>query len=250
MVIFYWYPGSNRKDLSCKMNSRSGFSHKTAFLAFLLVSIVLSGVLSGVGTVKGNLIQTTSRNRPTPIEGSGDRKNPNKSNAKTPIVLGMAYLDLNQLADANSIDEADNARWSLVRGTKSAKGIYSTRHGVNWDALRVIEASGTFLIPAGSSWSFNKTFRGGVGYKYASGVYAGGHCALATLFRAAAMHAGLPNRAKPHSWPVPGFNLNETVSIWWGRDDLVLHNPTRQDLQLVWNLSVDGIDLSVIGQKD
>lgn len=46
------------------------------------------------------------------------------------------------------------------------------------------------------------------------------------VFRAAAIQAGLPNQAVQHQWPVPGFPMDETATIWWGRDDLRLHNPT------------------------
>jgi hypothetical protein len=80
----------------------------------------------------------------------------------------------------------------------------------------------------------------------ASGVLAGGHCALATVFRGAAIQAGLPAEAKPHLWPIPGFQLSETVNIWWGRDDLLVHNTTSQDLSLAWELTPQGVGVSVV----
>ena len=161
-------------------------------------------------------------------------------------LLGSAFLDLNRLATANSIDESDNARWSLVRGTSSQDDVFSPASGVDWQTLRTLSQSGSYDLPDGNTWSFNETFGGGPGYKMASGVLAGGHCALATVFRGAAIQAGLPNQAIPHQWPIPGFPLDETVTIWWGRDDLLIHNPTGQDLSLNWDLSPQGIKISIL----
>jgi hypothetical protein len=160
--------------------------------------------------------------------------------------LGSAFLDLNQLAEQNSIDESDNARWSLVRGTPAGSRVYDSANGVNWEALRQVTASGSYRIPAKASWSFNNTFADGPGYKIASGVLAGGHCALATVFRAAAIQANLPTQAIPHRYPIPGFPLNETVTIWWGRDDLTVENTTAEALDLNWALSPGGIEISIL----
>jgi vancomycin resistance protein YoaR len=101
-------------------------------------------------------------------------------------------------------------------------------------------------VPVGSSWSFNATFGGGPGYKQASGVLAGGQCALATAFRAAALKAGLPAQSIPHLYPVPGFTHSETVTIWWGTYDLKIENPTGQALSLVWKLTPAGVDVSIM----
>jgi vancomycin resistance protein YoaR len=117
---------------------------------------------------------------------------------------------------------------------------------VDWQTLRTLNQSGSYDLPAGNTWSFNETFGGGLGYKMASGVLAGGHCALATVFRAAVIQAGLPNQAIPHHWPIPGFPLDETVTIWWGRDDLLVHNTIGLDVSLNWDLSPDGIKISIL----
>ncbi len=160
-------------------------------------------------------------------------------------IFGQAYLDLNALAQANSIGEADNTRWSLIRRTPTAAQVYDSENDVNWNKLRKVFQQGIILIPAGFEWSFNETFKEGPGYKVAGGILAGGHCALATVFRAAATKAGLPTEARPHRWPIPGFSLEETVNIYWGRDDLVIHNTTGQDLYFLWEVSLDGIEVTV-----
>ena len=160
-------------------------------------------------------------------------------------VLGRAYLDLNKLAQAYSVDDADNVRWSLVRRTPAAAQIYNREAGVDWETLRHLAETGTILLPAGFSWSFNETFQRGPGYKEAEGVLAGGHCALATTFRAAAIQAGLPTEARPHAGPIPGFPLEETVNIWWGRDDLVVRNTTHQDLYFIWEVTTDEVAVAV-----
>jgi hypothetical protein len=165
-------------------------------------------------------------------------------------VLATATLDMARLAKSNTIDEADNARWSLVRGSPSGAKLYQSKTGVDWKTLRQVSQSGTFTLPAGKFWSFNQTFRDGVGYKIASGVLAGGHCALATVFRVAASRAGLPTEARQHRSPIPGFTLAESVNIWWGRDDLIVRNPTAQDLTLAWALTPDAITVSVISGKN
>jgi hypothetical protein len=160
-------------------------------------------------------------------------------------IFGQAHLDLNALAQANSIGEADNARWSLIRRTPVAAQVYDPDNGVNWSALRNVCQTGTILVPAGFSWSFNQTFQEGPGYKEASGILEGGHCALATAFRGAAIDAGLPTQARPHRWPIPGFALEKTVNVYWGRDDLVVHNTSGHDLYFLWEVSPDGIEVTL-----
>jgi hypothetical protein len=211
---------------------QASFPHEVILTAVLLMSAVMVCLLLSLG--KAQPSQAASR-RHTPVPVS-----------PAATVLGSAFLDLNQLARANSIDEADNARWSLVRGTSTEGDVYSQASGVDWQSLRTLSQSGAYDLPAGNTWSFNETFGGGPGYKIASGVLAGGHCALATVFRAAAIQAGLPNQAIPHQWPIPGFPLDETVTIWWGRDDLLIHNTTGQDLSLNWDLSPQGIKISIL----
>jgi len=220
---------------------QAGIPHEVILTAALLMSVVMACLLLSLGKAQSNLPAKAGRagqsatRRRTPVPASP---------GETP--LGSAFLDLNQLARANSIDEADNARWSLVRGTPTEGDVYSQAGGVDWQTLRTLSQSGAYDLPAGNTWSFNETFGGGPGYKMASGVLAGGHCALATVFRAAAIQAGLPNQAIPHQWPIPGFPLDETVTIWWGRDDLTVHNTTGQDLSLNWDLSPQGIKISIL----
>lgn len=143
------------------------------------------------------------------------------------------------------MDDVDNIRWSLVRRTSAAGNVYRPEAGVEWSALRAIAESGTILLPAGFAWSFNETFQRGPGYKDALGVLAGGHCALATVFRAAATQAGLLAESLPHARPFPGYPLEQTVNIWWGRDDLVIRNTTDQDLVFVWALESDRLQVTV-----
>jgi hypothetical protein len=215
---------------------------KMTLAAALLVSVLLIGAFLSVNNVKGSTGQPSVLNASIPL---------NQPKAATivartmPETLGSAFLDLNLLAENNSIDEADNARWSLVRGTPTESQVYGEGNGVDWAALRYVSLSGTYRVAAGGMWSFNQTFQEGHGYKIASGVLAGGHCALATVFRAAAIRAGLPNQAHPHRWPIPGFPLTESVNIWWGRDDLAIENTTAQTLYLAWKLSPEGIEVSV-----
>jgi hypothetical protein len=154
-------------------------------------------------------------------------------------------LDLLDLARYSSLDEADNVRWSLVRGSALEEGLIHDEDGVNWKALRNVTLSGSFRVPAGSRWSFNTVFQGGKGYKKAAGVLAGGHCALATVFRVAALRASLPTQARQHRYPIPGFILSETVNIWWGRDDLYISNPTKQGFLLAWRLEPGGVTVTV-----
>ena len=159
--------------------------------------------------------------------------------------LSQAYLDLDVLARNYSVGEVDNLRWSLVRRTPAAAEIYDQERGVNWPDLRRLSQTGTILLPAGFRWSFNETFQQGPGYKKAGSILAGGHCALATVFRAAAVQAGLPVESRPHAPPIPGFSSEESVNIFWGRDDLVVHNDSDQDLHFVWALTPDGVEIAV-----
>jgi hypothetical protein len=163
------------------------------------------------------------------------------------VHAGRASLDLAALAQANSIDEADNLRWALIRRTPIAVQVYREGKGVNWEALRGVSQSGTILLPAGFTWSFNETFKEGVGYKEAGGIIAGGHCALATVFRAAATQAGLPTESRPHATPIPGFPLDQTVNIYWGRDDLLVHNTTSQDFYFLWSVTPERVEVSLTG---
>jgi hypothetical protein len=220
---------------------QTGLPHEVILTAVLLMSAVMACLLLSIG--KAPPTQTSRSERAN--QAAARRRTPVPAGPAA-IRLGSAFLDLNQLAWANSIDEADNARWSLVRGTPAEAVVYSQASGVNWQTLRTLNQSGAYDLPAGNTWSFNDTFGGGPGYKIASGVLAGGHCALATVFRAAAIQAGLPNQAIPHQWPIPGFPLDETVTIWWGRDDLLVHNSTGQDISLNWDLSPQGIKISIL----
>lgn len=177
-------------------------------------------------------------------------KSPNIHQATPIAVLGQASLNLDEFARTNSMDEADNIRWSLVRRTPTAAQVYQQGSGVDWDRLRGLSQKGTILLPAGFMWSFNETFQKGPGYKEAAGILAGGHCALATTFRAAAIQAGLPTEARPHAQPIPGFPQDQTVNIYWGRDDLLVHNTTDQDLYFVWAITPDNLEISVMPVTD
>lgn len=175
---------------------------------------------------------------------------PEAGQASPARILARAHLDLNEFSRTNSIGEADNARWSLLRRTPAAAQVYHPEGGVDWHTLRGLTQTGTILLPAGFTWSFNETFKEGPGYKEAGGILAGGHCALATVFRAAAIQAGLPTEARPHAWPIPGFPLEQTVNIYWGRDDLLVHNTTGQDLYFVWTVSPDSLEVSLTTVSD
>ena len=143
------------------------------------------------------------------------------------------------------IAEADNIRWSLIRRTPAAATVYDGS-AVNWEALRTIEASGDVLVPAGFTWSVNETFQGGVGYRQASGILAGGHCGLATVFNAAAQAAGLPTHYNRHRTPYPGYTVDQSVNIYWGRDDLRVQNTLGDDFQFRWELTQDQIKVHVV----
>ncbi len=234
-MFYLWY-----SDMETESNTLN--PQKYAFAAALVVCILLWVGLTSVHTVSGSAGLPAVTDNTTRANLAVE----NPAAQKATAALGSAYLDLNLLAETNSMDEADNARWSLVRGTPGESQVYSAESGVDWGALRLVNASGSYRMPAGATWSFNATFADGPGYKIASGVLAGGHCALATVFRGAAIRANLPTHARQHLYPIPGFPLNQTVNIWWGRDDLKIDNTTSQDLNLVWVLSPGGIEISVI----
>lgn len=211
-------------------------------LTVLLISAGLVWLLFSVSTAHADPSAVLSGPAATPTAAAP--ANPDAAGKSDGAVFGSAALSLKKLAQSNGIDEVDNARWSLVRGTKAADGIFTSERGVDWHALRNVSTSGHFEIPAGGSWSFNAAFGEGPGYKNASGVLAGGQCALATVFRGAAIQGGLPNQAKPHRYPIPGFALAETVNIWWGRDDLIIRNDTGQAVSLVWDLTPEKVAVS------
>jgi hypothetical protein len=214
-------------------------------LVVLMVAAGLAWLLFTISTAHASPAAVLSSPAATPSAAPAEAQ-PEAGNPINGKIFGSAALNLNKLTQANGIDETDNARWSLVRGTKAAEGIYSSAHGVDWQALRQLSTSGSFAIPAGKSWSFNAAFGEGPGYKNASGVLAGGQCALATVFRGAATKGGLPNQAKQHRYPIPGFALAETVNIWWGRDDLTIRNDTGQAVSLAWDLTPEKVTVSVV----
>ena len=205
------------------------------FAAILMVALLVGLLLSIHGAQAG----TQPGSEPTePVSLAPANTTP----------LGSAALDLNALARIDNVDESDNIRWSLVRNTPAGSALYNPASGVDWAALRNVTAAGFFKVVTGFPWKFNTIFGDGDGYKQASGVLAGGQCALATVFRAAAMQAGLPTKALPHASPVPGFPQDETVTIWWGTYDLKITNPTGQDLYLVWKLTPDSVKVSIESQ--
>ena len=226
------------------------FSPKFLVLGAVLVSLVLAVVLlSAPGAQAGSVAtgQEAPQAAGTGSGGGGDVPVSVASQAQAkPEVLGSVTLDLNLLTRQDNIGEADNVRWSLVRGTGAAAGLYDAKRGVDWSALRKLSVSGAIQLPAGASWSFNNTYGGGIGYKIASGVLAGGQCSLATAFRAAAMKAGLVTRATPHRRPIPGFPQNETVNIWWGSYDLVIQNNGPQEISMDWKLTPDTVTVSIL----
>ncbi len=204
----------------------------------LLAAVLLTGPLILKGAVDASTLSTQS--------ASGLRSSMPVQALKPRPTLGHARLDLTLLAQSDSVDHVDNIRWSLARRTPAAADTYDQETGVDWRALRQLSQSGTILLPARRSWSFNETFQRGPGYKDAGGILAGGHCALATLFRAAADTAGLPTESTVHNGPIPGFSHSETVNIYWGRDDLLVHNQTDQDLYLVWSLAPGSVDVTLL----
>jgi hypothetical protein len=48
-----------------------------------------------------------------------------------------------------------------------------------------------------------------------------------------------------HATPVPGFTREESVNIYWGRDDLLVQNTSGQDLYFVWRLTPDQAEISL-----
>ena len=222
------------------------FSPKYMVFGAVLVSLLLAVLLisaQGAAT-PGGPGQPNPDSSSAPVQAEA-AKAVAQSTSSSRKITGSATLDLAALAKANSVDEADNVRWSLVRHSAASASIYSSSTGVDWKALRKLTQSGTFSLPAGSSFSFNQTFQEGAGYKQASGVLAGGQCALATVMRAAAIRAGLPNKASPHRRPIPGFPLNQTVNIWWGAYDLVIQNPTSQNLTMAWTLTPTSVKITI-----
>ena len=222
-----------------KRSSDSLKPHEIALFTALMVGALLAGLLLSMHSAQAAAPQPGDHSSQPAAAGPATVQ-------KAATVLGSAHLDLNALTQVDNIDEADNIRWSLVRGTPAGSQVDQAANGVDWTALRGVSAQGSFSLPAGSSWSFNATFGGGPGYKLASGVLAGGQCALATVFRAAALKAGLPAQSIPHRYPVPGFTYNETVTIWWGTYDLKIENPTGQALSLAWKLTPQGVDVSIV----
>ncbi len=177
----------------------------------------------------------------------GSASNPAPGQIAHPLTIhGQAILDLNRLAQIHSLDEADNLRWSLMRRTAAAEQVFDPVRGVDWIALRQMDWQDTILVPHGFTWSFNATFQGGPGYKNAGGILAGGHCALATVFRAAAAQTGLPTEFTIHAKPIPGFAREESVNIYWGRNDLLAHNTSGQDLYFIWRLTPDQVEISLM----
>ncbi len=168
---------------------------------------------------------------------------PANASASHMQVLGVATMSL---LGTIPLDEADNLRWSLVRRTPAAATVYTPQSGVAWDILRRIEAEGDIFLPADFIWSFNETFRDGPGYKKASGILAGGHCALATAFNAAARAAGLPSQYKPHRTPFSGYAPEQSVNILWGRDDLTVKNALGSDLCFHWRLSREAVTIQIV----
>ena len=210
------------------------FSPKILIFGVILVSLLLTAILLSVPGVEAQPL-------PAAQPMVKDLVNVTATSTAAPQVMGKATLDLNLLAKVNNIDEADNARWSLVRSVSGA-----SQATVDWKKLRQMNASDSIALPAGASWSFNATYGGDTtGLKVASGVLAGGQCALATVFRAAAMRAGLTTVASQHRSPIPGFPMSETVNIWWGSYDLVIKNTSSRDISMDWNLSPASVVVSI-----
>lgn len=210
----------------------------------LVTPLIMQG-LSAMETEIAISVAESPRLSPVQRETSPPERARSADIVKQASPLSEATLDLSALAQANSIDEADNVRWALIRRSPAAALVYREGQGVDWEALRRVTQQGSLLLPAGFTWSFNESFKEGIGYKEASGILAGGHCALATLFRAAAVGAGLPVESHPHATPIPGFPLDQTVNIYWGRDDLLVHNPTDRDLYFIWTVSPKRVEVSM-----
>jgi hypothetical protein len=225
------------------------FSPKLAVLAALLVSGLLALILlSTQGAKAGAAVGTTQAVQAAgsaPAQAASEPPTAGEPDTSTGSGRGNATLDLAALNKSNSLAEVDNVRWSLVRSTGDYSQLYNAKTGVDWAALRKVTRSGSYALKAGATWSFNATYQEGVGYRIAAGVIAGGQCALATVIRGAAIKAGLPNQAKPHRYPVPGFPLAQTVNIWWGRDDLTIRNPISHDLTIAWKLTPESVSISI-----
>jgi hypothetical protein len=210
------------------------FSPKVLVFGTFLVSLLLAVILLSAPGVEAQPLPTAL---PSPEDAMVDTSTP----AAAAQGMGKATLDLTLLAKVNNIDEADNARWSLVRSVSG-----TPQATVDWKKLRQVSAMGSITLPAGASWSFNGTYGGDTtGLKVASGVLAGGQCALATVFRAAAMRAGLTTKASQHRSPIPGFPMSETVNIWWGSYDLVIKNTSGHDISMDWSLTPASVVVSI-----
>ncbi len=216
------------------------FSPKFLVLGAVAVSLLLVVIfLSGQGA------KTGARPLALASVSAPEAQSAPAQGASSGQVIGSATLDLVLLAKSHNLDEADNVRWSLVRAKTGASALIDAQTGVKWTELRKGSTEGSIPLPAGASWSFNDTYGGGTGYKNASGVLAGGQCALATAFRAAAMKAGLATKASPHRTPIPGFPQNETANIWWGTYDLVIRNTSGRDLSMYWSLTPAEVRISI-----
>ena len=224
------------------------FSPKYAVLAAVGISLLMGAILLSMQGVKTSAASVASA-----ANGASNPEAPSiiQSEAAAPSstsqqVIGTATLSLAAVAKVSSIDDVDNVRWSLVRSSGSTSGLYTPASGVDWKGLREVSRSGAFKFAANSTWSFNAIFQEGVGYKQASGVLAGGQCALATVIRGAAMKAGLPTHAKQHRYAIPGFALADSVNIWWGRDDLTIQNTLKQDLTIAWELTPETVTIKIL----
>jgi hypothetical protein len=216
------------------------FSPKFLVFGALFVSLMLAFILLSAPGVEAQPLPTALPSLENAMQS------PISTPAAAAQVMSKATLDLTLLTKVNNIDEADNARWSLVRSVSGAFGVYTPQAAVNWKELRQVSASGRIALPAGASWSFNATYGGDTtGLKVASGVLAGGQCALATVFRAAAMRAGLTTTASQHRSPIPGFPMSETVNIWWGSYDLVIKNTSGLDISMDWSLTPASVVVSI-----
>lgn len=168
-------------------------------------------------------------------------------------VMGSFTMSLS--ANTFNVEEADNVRWSLIRRSSEGAALYDIwDKTTNWQGVRQMNMAGSITMPRGQMWSFNSIFRAGVGYRRASGILAGGHCALASAFKVAADNAGLPTEIdKKHTnkkgepLPIPGFSWEDSVSIHWGgpEHDLRVLNDTGRDLRFLWTLSGDTLKIDV-----
>ena len=123
------------------------FSPKIPIFGVILVSLLLTAILLSVPGVEAQPL-------PAAQPMVKDLVNVTPTSTAAPQVMGKATLDLNHLAKVNNIDEADNARWSLVRSVSGA-----SQATVDWKKLRQMNASDSIALPAGASWSFNRHLR-------------------------------------------------------------------------------------------